>query len=243
MTQTQIKIDDQTLPNTWLINCIRKNNLTSQILREKVIDDLVSDIKIDKEAEEILFADFRRSNNLLIDKDLENWYRKRFVDENILRIMITRPSKIVKYREERWGPAINSLYLKYKESYDLITFNSLESVDFETMQEVYFRLKDDNASWDNFAKLFQGKAEARAIIGPVSVNSINQKLVDIMRTKDPEHIHPPILIGDRYAVVQLLKFEAGELNEATKNDILNKEFENLVLEELNKSTNSITFPS
>ena len=118
-------------------------------MREKVIDDIISHVELDRPTKEYLFRNFRDENNLNDDTDLEKFYKSRFIDQNLLEEMLFRPNKIIKYREERWGPALESLYLKYKEDYDLITFNSLESVDFDGMQEIYFRIKDDNASWDS----------------------------------------------------------------------------------------------
>ena len=47
-------------------------------------------------------------------------------------------------------------YLKHKEQFDLVTYWRLESSNQDLMQEIYFRLKDKEESWDSLARQFPG---------------------------------------------------------------------------------------
>ena len=79
---------------------------------------------------------------------------KRHIDESLLIKILSRPLQVVQYREERWGPFAQSLYLQHKERFDMVTYQRLESSNADVMQEIYFRLKDGEESWDGWPANF-----------------------------------------------------------------------------------------
>ena len=80
--------------------------------------------------------------------------KEKKIDRKILIDILSRPEKVVRYRNERWGEQINTLYLQNKEKYNLVTYNLLEANDIDVMYEVYFRIKDKEETWSDIAKKF-----------------------------------------------------------------------------------------
>ena len=84
-----------------------------------------------------------------------------FLDEALFRQILSRPSKILEFRDERWGTRINSIYLKHKNRYDLVTYKCLQHNNYDVMQEAFFRLKDHEESWERMFNQFEEKTPGR----------------------------------------------------------------------------------
>ena len=53
-----------------------------------------------------------------------------------------------KIQEEKWGPQVNSLYLQNKDEFDYVVYHELKSAKTNTLQEIYFRIKDKETTWE-----------------------------------------------------------------------------------------------
>ena len=161
----------------------------------------------------------------------------------LLQEIIERPVKVVKYREERWGPRAESIYLKNKESFEFFTYRRLQAVNASVMQEVYFRIKDEEESWTDLAKQFPGTDfDARQNLIPVS--NIEPPLVDALRRAGiGKVIRPMRFSGGLVVVAELEAIKTSSFNEETRNQILIQEFENWISDEVKKLTAKLKFES
>ena len=67
------------------------------------------------------------------------------------------------------------MYLSKKENYDLIKYNRLQSDNPDVMQEVYFRLKDGEETWENMIKQFKSiDPKNNGIIGPIPLKNVER---------------------------------------------------------------------
>ena len=158
--------------------------------------------------------------------------------------VLTRPERVVRYREERWGPRAQSLYLKHKDRYDLVTYRSLECADSDLMQEVYFRLKDNEESWQSLARQLQpNNPDADGSHGPIPVSSMNSTLLESLRTAGVGVVTRPIKQGEEFIVAQLESFQPSHFDDELRGAILRQEFESWLEEECTKILNKISFPT
>ena len=65
------------------------------------------------------------SFNVSTDSEYLAFLESRTLNDKLMREIVSRPKKVILYREERWGPRVNSLYLKNKTQYDKITYRML----------------------------------------------------------------------------------------------------------------------
>jgi hypothetical protein len=157
--------------------------------------------------------------------------------------MVTRPERVVRYREERWGPRANSLYLKHKERYDLVVYRRLQCGNADVMQEVFFRLKDREESWEVLAQQFAGgDPSADGRVGPVPVSSVEEPVLRVLRQQGPGRVSRPISIDDQVVVVELEAFVPSEFNEELRSRILREEFEGWWHEECSRILSKVRFP-
>ena len=169
---------------------------------------------------------------------------KRHINESQLMKIIIRPYQVVKYREERWGPFANSLYLKHKERFDLVTYNRLESENADIMQEVYFRLKDGEESWESLAKQFPGAGtDATAVQEAIPISQVEPEIVDVLRKVEPRRVARPIQLSNKVTVVSLIEFKSSKFDNEIRTKLLRQEFEDWLEQECNRMMNKVRFPN
>ena len=230
-------IDDKAVSAEDIVSILlRDRAMATKLVREIIIDrELKSTILPQTEKEELV-EEFRNKNKLQSEQDYINFLNNNDFDETSFKEFVSRPRKIVKYREEKWGPRANSLYLKHKDEYDVITYKRLESRDPDIMQEVFFRLKDKEETWDNLAKQFQGpKAKTDARLERIHAGNIEPALIKELRKNGPGVIIKPIkLKEDCIVVAELEEIEASKLDDNLKDLIMRKELEAWLQEQCTK---------
>ena len=123
--QTVFLLDDKQVASTDLVSVLRRKGRMTSIVQELILEHELSTIKISESEKKALIEDFRNENKLESKESFLNFLEERHLTEDLLEKELTIPVKIIKYREDKWGPRANSLY-KYKEKYDLIVYNRLE---------------------------------------------------------------------------------------------------------------------
>ena len=131
---------------------LRQGGFVRQFLSEKLLDLLLSKVVLPQSTLETAWDDYILQNNLEDSDDLSNFLSKQYFDRELLLKKITRPLRLIKFREEKWGPIVNSLYLERKDQFDVITFSMVRSRDFNVMQEVYFKAKDGEETWHSISQ-------------------------------------------------------------------------------------------
>mgnify|MGYP001263752577 FL=1 len=99
------------------------------------------------------------------------------------------------------------------------------SINEVTMQEVYFRLKDKEETWENLADQFgQSKYNKKGI--PVA--NLEDELLKALRHAGPGRVTKPITINEQVVVAELEYFTPSSNNKELRNKILRDEFDEWV---------------
>ena len=234
---TVLLLGEQPVSGMEVIAALSKERKLSDLVKRLVLDRILSTVEFSTTREEELLNNFRQKNNLESDESFLDFLQKNYITEALFREELIRPHRVVKFREERWGPRANSLYLKHKERYDSMTYRLLQSDNADIMQEVYFRLKDKEDSWDNLAKQFPNAGpESDARMNSMPVADIEPALVEALRKAGPGIVIKPLQINTgRVVVAELESIEASRFDEKIRNLIIRQEFESWYTEECNKA--------
>lgn len=244
MTQTNqaaaLWIDDKPVPISEVLEVLCLTKQIPALIRELALNHALADVHLPQEREDELLSKFRRAQQLDSEESFLDFLQKNHLNETWLRRSLSRPERVVRFREERWGPRANSLYLKHKDRYDLITYRRLQSNNADVMQEVYFRLKDREETWESLARQFPGaKPAANAQVGPIPVNKVEPVLLDMLRKTGPGIIIRPLRIGNNTVVAELEQLEASRFDNELRTQILRDEFETWLEEEYAKMLNQL----
>jgi parvulin-like peptidyl-prolyl isomerase len=110
------------------------------------------------------------------------------------------------------------------------------------MQEVFFRLKDREESWESLAQQFsRGDTSATGRVGPVPVGTVEEPLLTALRQQGPGRVCRPISLGEQVVVAELEAFQPSEFNEELRTRILRDEFERWLQEECSKMLTKVTY--
>ena len=247
MTSTDIALwlDDEPISISKVMAVLRKERKLPELVRNLVLDKVLSQTKINPEHEVELINDFRQQQQLEDDEAFANFLQKNHINEELLQQILSRPIRVVQFREERWGPRANSLYLQQKESYDKIYYRRLESSNADVMQEVYFRLKDEEESWETLARQFHGApANADARCNAIPAREIETPLLAALRKSGPGVVCRPLQLNSNTVVVaELERIESSQFDEELRTIILRKEFENWLEEESSRMLNKLQVPA
>lgn len=244
-TNVAFWMDDQPVSTAEVMAVLRKEQKMKELIKNLILERAVNQVEFSSDQETELVNDFRRSQKLESDEALADFMQKRHITEPLLRQMISRPHRVVKYREERWGTRANSLYLKHKDHYDRISYRRLQSDNADVMQEVFFRLKDKEDSWETMTRQFPGTyANADALQERIPAAEIEAPLLSALRRAGPSVVIGPLQINaDVVVVAELKSIEASIFNEELREQILRQEFDNWLQEECNKMLKKLEVPS
>ena len=244
MTTRALIAAGETIHCQDLVDLLRRTGQLPNLLREWVLDQALADVALEEGEEDRLITDLREGNGLTSDEAYSSFLQQRQLNDALLRQSLSRPHKVVRYREERWGPRANSLYLQHKDRYDRISYRRLQSCDADVMQEVYFRLKDREESWESLARQFQpGNPEANALEGPVTVASVEPELLAELHRAGPNRLLKPLQLGDQVIVAELEQVLPAEFNEELRTQLLRDAFETWLSEECSRMLGSLEFPA
>lgn len=242
--QIALHLDGEPITTHAFLNLARKQGSIPKLVQEWVLDRTLAETPLPESQQALLLQEFRQEQGLESDEAFQSFLINRHIDQGLLLQMICRPHQVVAYREERWGPAANSLYLQKKDQFDLVRYRRLQSSNSDVMQEIYFRLKDQEESWESLARQFPGApADATALIGPIPVAEVEQPILELLRKLEPGKVARPVQLNDQMVVVALEEFTPSALNQAIRDTLLRQAFEEWLQAECNRILNKISFPA
>ena len=134
-------INDVPLSSNETIKLIRQQGSLPQLIENWVLDKTLAQTHISPEIQQNLLDKYRTDNQLTSDEAYADHLQNRHINEALLLKILIRPLQVLHYREERWGPFTQSLYLQHKDQFDLVSYYRLESSNADVMREIYFRLR------------------------------------------------------------------------------------------------------
>lgn len=239
-----IYINDDQVTTDLIIDGLRRCGNIRPVIREIILEKELGQIVLEESLSEKIYNEFRKDNGLESEEKYIEYLNSTLLSDVLVKQLATRPERVIRYREERWGPRAQSLYLKNKEKYDSIVYYRLECGDSDIMQEVYFRIKDREETWEELAKQFYPNDPAKsARIGPVPTSSVEGQLITIMKDEGRGRVTSPVRINNQFVVTQLVEFEVANFDENLRELILRDECDKWLEEACNKTLSKITFES
>ena len=242
--QVALHLDGEPISTRDILNLARKQGSIPKLVQEWVLDRTLAETPLPETQLDVLLEEFRKQQGLDSDEAFQAFLINRHIDQGLLLQIISRPHQVVAYREERWGPAANSLYLQKKDQFDLVRYRRLQSSNSDVMQEIYFRLKDQEESWESLARQFPGApADATALVGPIAVAEVEQPILELLRQLEPGKVGRPVQLNDEVVVVALEEFTPSALNQTIRDTLLRQAFEEWLQAECDRILNKISFPA
>lgn len=189
-------------------DAIRIQNLLPKVAKEIIVSRELEGIPIRENERKEAIERFLKSQGIKKEQ-LKEFKKISNLDDTSIEKLACRPLQLEYFKEERWGPVATSLYLKNKEKYEYATYYQVSSKDECMMQEVYFRLKDNEQSWKEISEIFHPEGGVKATTkGPQSISKLNKQIAAVVRENNKKEPSQPFRVGSDVVVIQTIRIES-----------------------------------
>ncbi|MEI6064131.1 MAG: peptidylprolyl isomerase [Pseudanabaena sp. ELA748] len=157
----------------------------------------------------------------------ELWLKLQGLTAEQLEAKAVREFKLAKFKQTTWGAKVNSAFLERKQQLDRVIYSLLRTKDFAIAQELYFRIKEGEQSFDELAREYSQGPESQTggLIGPVEIGATHPTLAKILIASDVGQLQPPTVIGDLIVLVKLEKLLPATLDQPMQKRLIEESFD------------------
>lgn len=226
---------EEVVPRLW------QYGLMPHLLREMVIDQATADIQLSEEATASALEAFYQKHQLQSAEQQFNFAQQRGLSPAGLQNLALREEKLEKFKQETWGPKLESYFLQRKNRLDRILYSLIRTKEAGLAQELYFRINDDGEPFADLAREYSEGQEAQTggLIGPVELSVPHPALARILSISQPGQLWPPTRVGEWYIIVRLEKFLPSKLDDSTRQRLLDEMYTNWLREQLETSLKAL----
>ena len=192
--------------------------LWHQAQREECIDHLVDEIE-QPDANQIkaLQEQWIQSHKLSSPESLQHWFKHEGLDEQNWKEAITRSWRWQKWCHEHFKDQLTTYYLKRKPLLDRVTYSLLRVKDKALATELYLRIKEGEASFEQVASEFSAGPERNSggKLGPVPMHQPHPVLARLLQVSSPGQLWPPKQLENWWIVVRLHELQTTQLDSQT----------------------------
>ncbi len=148
-----------------------------------------------------------------------------------------RDLKIEKFKQLTWADQLDPYFVKCKGKLDRVVYSLIRTKDAGIAQELYFRIQEGENSLVELAREYSEGSEAQTggLIGPVELNVPHPKISQILSASRPGQLSPPTKVGDWWIILRLEKYMSAQLDEMTKQRLLNELFQGWLMAQIQQT--------
>ena len=220
--------------NKETLKILKLGNMLPNLIRNFLIDKIISEISLEKNIYETEIKKFYLKNNILNKKDLDNMLQNKGISEKELHYQITLPLKILLFAKENFQEEIKSYFLKRKDLLDEYTFNIIRVKNKNLADELYFRIDSEESDFIKLSKEYSYYSELypKALFGPKNLQGINPLIANKLIIASPDELIEPFQVDEWWIILKLIKKKNAKLDKPTSKmlllEIFNKFINNLV---------------
>jgi parvulin-like peptidyl-prolyl isomerase len=224
-----------TLPefSTQQLALLRRHNLLVPLVRQQVIAEAVEAVELNEEQLGSLLAGFRKRQQLEDPDDLAAYLRDRGMTQADLEWQLELPLRIEAHCREHFLHKAEAHFLERKNQLDQVVYSLLRVKDRFMAQELYLRIRGEEANFADLAARYAEGPEQRTngIVGPVPLTQAHPALAERLRTSAPGQLLEPFPIADWWLVVRLESYTPASFDDVTSERMASELFEEWANEE------------
>ncbi|MEL7359477.1 MAG: peptidylprolyl isomerase [Cyanobacteria bacterium J06560_6] len=229
-----LQIGNQVLDAPALIEKLQKYQLLPQLVQEHVIDIAIAHIECDTQK---AMESFCAKRGLFSEEQRHAWLQQQGQTPEGMIAAAVRDYKVTLFQEETWGAQIESYFLQRKTQLDRVCYSLIRTKDASLAQEIYFRLNDDGAPFNDLARQYSEGQESRTggFIGPVELNVPHPVLARMLSVSQPGQLWAPTQIGEWLVIARLEQFEPAQFTDTMRQRLLNEQFQGWLKQQLQET--------
>jgi parvulin-like peptidyl-prolyl isomerase len=234
-------LGDRPLEASELLALLTQYQMLPQFLKERLIDQATQDIVLTAEEEALALEQFFAQQKVKDEAQREAWLKYHRMSLEQLAAQARRRIKLEKFKQLTWNGSIEADFLKLKPQMDRFICSIIRTRNIELAQELYFRLKEGEQTFASLAPEYSEGPEGQTsgLVGPVSASGLHPKLVQILSNSRPGQLWPPQRLEEWCIIVRLEQYLPAQLDEAVRQQLLQRRFQEWLEQQLQKIQLSI----
>ncbi|WP_035799725.1 peptidylprolyl isomerase [Crocosphaera chwakensis] len=232
-----LKIGDQAISSEDIYPLLAQYRLLPQLAKEIIIDQAIADITCTPEETTLAKQQFYQKQQISDENQLKVWLNHHGMTPEQLETLSVRDLKIEKFKHLTWGDKLDPYFVKCKGQLDRVVYSLIRTKDPGVAQELYFRIQEGENTFSELARQYSQGSEAQTggLLGPVELNTPHPKIAQILAASRPGQLSPPTQVGEWWIIVRLEKYMSAQLDDNTKQRLLNELFQSWLLAQLQQN--------
>jgi PPIC-type PPIASE domain len=219
-----------------LIGLLQQYRLWPILQRELIVDRELANIVCSQS--EILgaYKAFYHKYQINSDADRTQWLEQNYYSLDQFEHLVLKQIKLDRFKHTVFGSKVDSYFLQRKAQLDRAVYSILRVKDHHLAQELFFRIRDREATFTELVKQYSGgeEAEMGGLVGPHEMSIPHPALVQKLITLKAGELAAPLQIADWFVIVQLEKHLPAQLDQVMRTRLTNELYEQWVQEKLNQ---------
>ncbi len=237
VTETAVlQVGEQVFTAAELLRALAEHQLLIPLIQGILTEQALRDIPCTPEEEAQWLQEFWQQQQATTPQAQQAWLaRHALTPEQVVRVA-SRPHRLERFKEATWGAEVESYFLKRKAHLDRVVYSLLRTHQPGVAQELYFRISEGEQSFAEAAKQFSQGPEANTggLIGPVPLGKLHPTLSRMLSVSQPGQVWPPVQLGNWWVVVRLEQSLPAQLDEATRQHLLDELFHSWLETQVNQ---------
>ncbi|MBD2578049.1 peptidylprolyl isomerase [Oscillatoria sp. FACHB-1406] len=233
-----LQVGDRAISAAEIVPLLDKYQLLPQLLREIIIDRALEDIALSPEERQQAYQTFCAQQQIMGETERQAWLERRGIKQEQLEALVERGFKTEKFKQQTWDNQLESYFLQRKAKLDKVVYSLLRTTDAGIAQELYCRLLEEEATFEELARDYSQGPEAKSggKIGPVELSHPHPTLAKMLSISTPGQLWPPTHLSEWFVIVRLDEFRPAQLDDAMRQQLLNERFNSWLQEEVQKAS-------
>ncbi|ACK71967.1 PpiC-type peptidyl-prolyl cis-trans isomerase [Gloeothece citriformis PCC 7424] len=229
-----LQVGEQKITESDLYPLLGQYRLLPQLVKEIIIDQAIAEIECTPEEQQMARNLFYQQNQLTSEEKIQAWLKQQGITREQLEYLSLRELKLEKFKQVTWGNKIEPYFLKIKGKLDRVIYSLIRTKDTGIAQELYFRIQDQENTFEELAKKYSQGPEAQTggLIGPVELNVPHPTISQMLMGSQPGQLWPPTQIGEWIIIIRLEQRISTPLDQQTQQRILNELFQGWLIAQM-----------
>jgi parvulin-like peptidyl-prolyl isomerase len=219
-----------------LPDLLRRYQLFPQLFRYLIVDKALAQVSLTPEEEQTALKAFYQQQNIASDTERQQWLAQRQLSQEQLQFEATRPLLLQKYKQETFGPKVETYFISRKAKLDRVVFSLIRVQDHNLAQELYFRILEGEQSFADVARQYSQGTEANTggVVGPTPLSNPHPAIARLLSVSQPGQLWAPVRLENWSIVLRLEKLLPAQMDNETRQQLLEELFEQWLQQETQK---------
>jgi parvulin-like peptidyl-prolyl isomerase len=219
-----------------LIGLLQQYRLWPILQRELIIDRELANIACSQSEVLGAYKAFYQKYQINSDADRTLWLERNHCSLDRFEHLVLKTIKLDRYKQTIFGNRVDSYFLQRKSQLDRAVYLVLRVKDPHLAQELFFRIRDGEATFTELVKQYSGgeEAEMGGSIGPHEMSIPHPALAQKLISLKAGELASPLQIADWFVIVKLEKHLPAQLDKAMRMRLTDELYEQWIQEKLNQ---------